>query len=332
MNIIITNKTVKINDKHQQTPDYTKIKNSDIKNILYTFQYESFLKYKWKIVFYEDIVNFIDFLESNDKINIMYLYRATKFIENNIELLQKINVSKKIIYIDDLLDSNEITELIKIKPNIFDTFDLILSTYKYKFHNIYSYVKKNKVYWFPHSYHDNFKIPFNKEPKNKLLLTGFVNEKYPFRQLILKLKNEKKYPIDVLEHPSYRIELKHRLIGKKYIVKLNKYRFGFTCCLNKRTPYIVQKFFEIPGSGSLLIAYDEHIKKPLRQLGFIDGVNYISVNKDNLIEKLDYIFNEENDDKLEEIRYNGYEFINKYHRHSNRVKCLMNYLKNHNYL
>jgi hypothetical protein len=59
----------------------------------------------------------------------------------------------------------------------------------------------------------------------------------------------------------------------------------FTCCGNLATPYIINKFFEMPASGSLLLAYDEFVKEPLAQLGFIDTVNYISCTRHNIAEK-----------------------------------------------
>ena len=42
--------------------------------------------------------------------------------------------------------------------------------------------------------------------------------------------------------------------------------------------YIVAKYFEIPGCNTLLLAYDKSIKNNLEDLGFIDGINYLSFN------------------------------------------------------
>lgn len=332
MNIIITNKSIRVNKKYFK-PNYDKIHNSDIKNILYTFQYKSFKKYNWIILFYEEYNSLIDIIEKYEKINIIYFFRANQFIKDNIMLIEKMNIIKKIIYIDDLINSNEITNLIKIKDNIFNNFNLIVSTYKYHFKNIYNYVSDDKIYWMPHSFNEEFKIKYNNEPKNKLLLTGYIDENiYPIRKKIYDLKINNEYEIDILEHPSYRIKNKHDLIGKNYITKLNKYRFGFTCCLNKETPYIVQKFFEIPGSGSLLIAYDKFIKNELNKLGFKEDINYISIDETNYKEKLDFIYNENNYEILEKIRYNGYKLINKNHNHYQRINEFMLYLKSIKYI
>ena len=92
------------------------------------------------------------------------------------------------------------------------------------------------------------------------------------------------------------------------------------------TPYIVQKFFEIPGSGLLLLAYDKHVKVPLEKLGFVDGVNYISVCEDNLEEKINFIFDPENNELIEKIRLADYTFVNSTHTHKIRTNNFIKYL------
>lgn len=40
----------------------------------------------------------------------------------------------------------------------------------------------------------------------------------------------------------------------------------FYLLFDKNTPYIINKFFEIPASGSLLLAYDEWVKDGLKEI------------------------------------------------------------------
>jgi aspartokinase len=77
--------------------------------------------------------------------------------------------------------------------------------------------------------------------------------------------------------------------GHNYIKYLNLHIAAVTCCANAKTPYIIGKFFEIPASGTLLLAYDEHAKEPLKGLGFVDGENYISTNYNNFVEKVIFV-------------------------------------------
>lgn len=333
MNIIITNSTVNtINEKINSFS--TKINRGDNKNILYTLPYIPFTKHGWKVILIENIFKFNDellidriknVLNTNEEISKILFFRANTLITKFYEQIKMMNIFK-IIYVDDLHNSLEILELRNLDKNIFDNFNLILSTYKYCFNKFFHKVNLDKVYWFPHSFNEQFKIDYNNNPKNKIILSGAVCDAYPMRQKMYSLLD--KYPIDVLQHPKYSKYKLHDIIGKKFIEKLNNYRFGFTCCLNYYTPYMVQKFFEIPGSGSLLIAYDKYIKEPIKELGFKDMINYISVNEDNLIDKLNYIFDEKNYDEIEKIRFEGYNFINNNHTHELRTIKFLEYIKN----
>jgi hypothetical protein len=328
--LAIINKT--INTNNELINDFSnEISRGDNKNILYTLPYDAMIKQQWKFLYIEDIINDykISIIETiknkiNIEPNIILFFRANTLISKYRFEIKNIK-SYKILYIDDLHDSNEITELKYMKPYVINKFDLILSTYKYCINKFLNKININKVLWFPHSFNELFKIKYNENPQNKILLSGAINENYPMRLKMLELKQI--YPIEVLEHPRYGKSKIHKIIGNKYIKCINKYKYAFACCLNNKTPYLVQKFFEIPGAGALLLAYDEYIKEPFQQLGFIDMDNYISVNKENLEEKIKFVLDENNSDIVEKIRKNGYDFINKNHTHAHRIELLEQYLK-----
>jgi hypothetical protein len=122
---------------------------------------------------------------------------------------------------------------------------------------------------------------------------------------------------------SYRVQ-NHKYIGHRYIKYINKYLVSVTCCSNERTPYIVSKFFEIPASGALLLAYDEHVKEPLKQLGFIDGENYLSANHDNIEERISFVTDPNNRSFINRIRWNGYQMIWQNHTLFHRAQLIDN--------
>jgi hypothetical protein len=336
MNIVIINHT--INTTNIEINKFSsKILRGDNKNLLHTFPYIPLTSNGWKIIYYEDLIklnaNTIEekiqiYLKTNVKIETILFFRANTLITKYWEEIKNLNVYK-IIYIDDLHNSREIHELRILDKNIFNYFNLVLSTYAYCFSNFFQYIKKEKIYWFPHSFNEILSIKYNLEPKNEIFLSGCMNaETYPMRQKMFELKD--KYQIDVLSHPKYCKNKLHNITGKKFIEKINEYRFAFTCCSNKRTPYMVQKFFEIPGSGALLIAYDKHIKPQMIELGFKDMINYISVDEINLEEKIQWVLDPNNLEIIEKIRLEGYNFINSTHTHEIRIKNLLLYLNNKN--
>lgn len=334
MNIVIINYT--INTTNEEIKKFsTKISRGDNKNLLHTLPYTPLISNGWKVVYYEDLIKvnastieekIHTRLKTNEKIDKILFFRANTFITKYWEEIKNLNVYK-IIYIDDLHNSREIHELRILDRNFFNYFNLILSTYAYCFNKFFKYVNKDKIYWFPHSFNETFTIEYNHEPKNEIFLSGCINsETYPMRQRMLELKD--KYPIDVLPHPKYCKNKLHNITGKKFIEKINEYRFGFTCCLNKIIPYLIQKFFEIPGSGALLIAYDKHVKQQLNELGFRDMENYISVDEANLEEKIQWILDPVNLNLVEKIRFEGYNFINSTHTHKVRINNFIKYFKN----
>ena len=332
LNIIIINNT--INTTNTEIKNYSsKISKGDNKNLLYTLPYIPFTENGWITICYEDLImntgtvieKIQTYLNTTQNIEKILFFRANTFIVANWEEIKNLNVYK-IIYVDDIHNSREIYELRALDKELFNYFDLILSTYAYCFNKFFKYVPKEKIYWFPHSSNEIFKIDYNHNPLNKILLSGCICETYPMRQKLLSLEN--KYSIDVLQHPSYSKNKSHNIIGMKFIEKINEYRFAFTCYSYYYTPYIIQKYFEIPGSGALLIASDYHIKKQMTELGFIDMVNYISVNESNLEEKIIWLFDESNNQIIEEIRLNGYNFVNSNHTHTIRTRQFLNYLSN----
>ncbi len=87
--------------------------------------------------------------------------------------------------------------------------------------------------------------------------------------------------------------------------------------------YPVSKFFEIMGSGTLVMA-----DKPqsAEELHFEAGENYVEINRENWKEKLEYYL--EDDAERERIARNGYETVMKHHRSATRARQLVDFLRN----
>lgn len=274
------------------------------------------IDYNDKIIHNSEL--FFEYLKNNN-IKVILCFHCSDYILNSYkDYLDKLDIYV-LVYSNDLhYKNNIINEKKKYYRDLVHNFKnaFICANYYYCYLNFYD-IQPNKIIKYPVYVDDDFFIEFNKEPVNKILLSGSKTKDYPARK---KLNNIAEYNknIEVLTNLIF--------VGYNYIKYLNKFICCFTCCANKSLPYIVGKFFEIPSTGSLLLAYDEFVKDELNNLGFIDGENYISCTLNNMEEKINYILNPDNIDKINYIRKNGYEFVWKYHKQSDRLKYIDNFV------
>jgi hypothetical protein len=85
--------------------------------------------------------------------------------------------------------------------------------------------------------------------------------------------------------------------------------------------YPLSKYFEVMGSGTLVMADKPQTEK---ELHFEPGVNYVEITMDDWREKLVYYL--ENDGERERIARNGYETVMKYHSSQVRARQLVDFL------
>lgn len=201
----------------------------------------------------------------------------------------------------------------------------IFSSYGYIFHSFFppDVIGNVPVFFLPHT--TSHISNFNNAPIARILISGRLRpDVYPFRQFMYDLsktnKNLEYLPVNF----KYRIKTDkpEYIYGKKYVDYLNKYLVCFTCEANKDTPYILIKFFEILGSGSLLLAWNPITKKNFEELGFIDNVHYISVTMENIYQKINYVLDPQNRYLINEIRKNGYELLKNNHTIMHRAMFL----------
>jgi len=108
-------------------------------------------------------------------------------------------------------------------------------------------------------------------------------------------------------------------IGRGYASKIHRFKAAVTDALTFR--YLVAKYFEIPATGALLMA-DGVVGEPLRCLGFMDNVHYISVSEENLEEKIQYVLDENNETRIDAIRQRGQQLVLSSHRTSDRARLI----------
>jgi hypothetical protein len=134
--------------------------------------------------------------------------------------------------------------------------DTILCCYAYTFDRFYPQLSGIKrMAWVPHSASPDFMVRYNDHPENAILLSGCLEYHYPFREQMKRLHERGSYPINHHHHPGYSCKFDYDqdgTVGRGYAAKINHYRACFTD--SSRYGYVVAKFFEIPATGSLLLA------------------------------------------------------------------------------
>jgi hypothetical protein len=246
-------------------------------------------------------------------------WQAYEFLNAQAADIRRLD-SHKLFFADDLHWFNN--EMRQEQSVSFALCDTILSTYAYTLLKFYPELfGVKKVAWIPHSASPDFMLRYNEQPENAIFLSGYVHNCYPLRLRVKALHDRGSYPIAVQNHPGYGefdFETSTR-VGPGCARQMNSYRAAFTDA--SEYGYSVAKYFEIPATGSLLLA-DRAISVPLRRIGFVDGVHYIGVSNEDLEEKLEYVLDKNNHHELDEIRRKGQELVWKKHKTSDRARLI----------
>jgi hypothetical protein len=226
----------------------------------------------------------------------------------------------KYVLCDDLHGGEEHSREEKLEA--LSMFETVFSTYGYVFDQYYPELKAKRVVWVPHSASPDFMLTYNEHPENAILLSGAINDYYPMRLRLKALSYSDSYPIVIHCHPGHRCDFDYETndsVGRGYAERINNYRVAFTD--SSKYKYAVAKYFEIPATGSLLLA-DRAISEPLRRLGFIEGVHYTGVSNEDLEEKIDYVLDTSNHAELDGIRQNGQKLVWQKHKTSDRARLI----------
>jgi len=231
---------------------------------------------------------------------------------------QMLNLDQKIKLITWVADVNvsskgtkrQVKERKQKKDMLFDRSDLIVS-------GMLSYFKKTypqhvgKMVFLPKHFgpYSRFcRLPFNKEPKMKCLLSGASHNPYPMRTFVERYGDKKlidKHTTPVEGFVQKGIPpWKHT--GDDYARWLNSY----FCCVTSSSIYncLVGKYFEIPAVGSLLLANET---EDSIAAGFVPGVHYVSVTKETVLDRIKKCIKKPV--KYDRIRRQGMMFVRENH-------------------
>jgi hypothetical protein len=197
--------------------------------------------------------------------------------------------------------------------------DGLLTPYAYRLGHYYPELRdRTFARWVPHAASPDFVLPFNDEPANRILVSGFVGAPYPLRSRMKGLAMNGWGGIEHHPHPGYREDYDYASdsrVGPGYAAKIRSFRAAFTDAAIYS--YVVAKHFEIPATGALLVA-DGAVREPLRQLGFIDGVHYMATSMEDLETRVEYVLDERNRREIDRIRCAGQKLVLARHKTRHR--------------
>jgi glycosyltransferase involved in cell wall biosynthesis len=219
---------------------------------------------------------------------------------------------------------------------------------KKNLYNRYTYYSKlNENYYLENIKQSILHFPWFTEPKiyrpsdekeNDVIFLGAYRQKvYPLRNKIVnqlpKLceDNNWKYivrgrpPGESVERNISELLKQGYIVGEKYaetIAKSKVFIFGSSIFR-----YPLSKYFEIMGSGTLVMANKPQTSEKLH---FVSGENYVEITEKDWKEKLEYYL--EDDVERERIARNGYETAMKYHISEIRAKQLLEFLHKLNHV
>ena len=230
-----------------------------------------------------------------------------------LNIYKKIIIYSKLVFIID--DIHHAKSVRNPRIPVISNSHLIFATYAYEFIR-WGLPQPSKLYLYPHA--ARWIIDFNNNPINKILISGRISDIYSDRKFIydIGIKNPDQY--DILKvNMNYKDSNinSNTITGIKFYEYLNKY---LCCFLDTAREYILAQVFEICASGSLLLYMNNEILDICEQIGFIDGINYISCTRENLQEKVNWILDPINLELVNKIRYQGYKLIKEKHTWNNR--------------
>lgn len=282
---------------------------------------------RWFNEFIKEIYNNFDaiYINPNDYDNNIFIEKYGKepdFIIGYEVFLFPKNKSKKILITEDLhLRSLEIYD------KLFSEVDFILPRFNI-INNLFNNKFDNKIIDFP-LYCNNLFLTdkINFESKKKIVMYGNINgEQYWLRRKWFNYLNNKHKEIFNFIHGNT-IYTSNEIKNYSFGLVVGYTPLLFEDINKNVNGYVVAKYFEVLGSGLLLLADTTDMIENFQKYGFKDNINYINVNFKNIDDKINFIFDPNNNKKIEEIRQNGYKLVKEKHLIENRIDTLKKILK-----
>jgi Glycosyl transferases group 1 len=175
-----------------------------------------------------------------------------------------------------------------------------------------------RLFWVPHAAGPDFLRDPNDAPEPVVFVSGREDQVYPFRLLMYAMARRRPDRFRIHKHPGYGdFELdSDARVGPGYAAQIARCLAAFTdasCFL-----YIVAKHFEIPATGALLIAARDAAPQ-LQELGFIDGVHYISAAPDDIEPIIERVLDPRHRAEIDGIRRCGHMLVHERHTVAHRA-------------
>ncbi|HEY0157934.1 MAG TPA: glycosyltransferase [Thermoanaerobaculia bacterium] len=200
--------------------------------------------------------------------------------------------------------------------------DGVLSSYAPRLDQFWPRVDPARVTWMPHAAGPDFLLPMNESPRPVVFVSGAMGEAYPLRRAMRELALRRPGLAVVHEHPGYDLTFDHGndpRVGRGYALAMQSCLAGFTDALVHQ--YVVAKHFEIPATGALLVA-DRVVAPQLADLGFIDGVHYVSATAEDLEPIVERALDPRFRDEVEAIRRRGHALVHARHTVEHRARAI----------
>lgn len=266
-------------------------------------------------------------LLARDDYDVIFFIRCGWFGENTVE--RCLAGEKPIAYWAD--DLHWFRWRVPYPPakliSIFERADLIFVTCLHHFCQWKTYRRfMKKVVWCPWSVPDwifEYSRPWD-DRKDKVLLAGRCSAQYLLRRRLFKCAQRNgNSDIHVLHHPGYASsDVQSGTTGRDFHRLLGGYKGAIATTASTRIrvrrviDYTVLKYFEIP--ACCCVPFME-VTPDLAELGFVDGLNYISITRWNYKKKMDFIHSRE----AEGVALAGQELVRGRHTHSHRVSLIL---------
>jgi len=191
--------------------------------------------------------------------------------------------------------------------------DGILSTYAPRLREFFPDHDESRVTWVPHAAGPDFMLPVCESPRRSIFLSGAMSNYYPLRLRMRALARTRPDLVTLHDHPGYWCVFDYasdQRVGRGYAEAMQKHIAAFTdasVCV-----YLLAKHFEIPATGTLLIA-DRAAADQLRLQGFIDGEHYVSSSADDLEDVVHWVLDPSNNDSVDAMRRRGHALVRERH-------------------